>query len=117
MSVANVAKSLQFIRPDLIFVTTTVRGRKTMKNPASRKGGRVMFDSFDEVCWWLVLVFVEKEIVLCGIVRPDLFNAFIGLAFVFQFLKVFDYLKRCSGTYGIVNKLIFCSRPRSVFQM
>ena len=36
--------------------------------------------------FYLIFVFVEKEIVFGGVIRPNLFNAFIRLAIIFELL-------------------------------
>ena len=37
---------------------------------------------------FLILILVEQEVFLGGIVGPDVFNAFIDIAFVFYLLQV-----------------------------
>ena len=34
----------------------------------------------------LILVFVEEEVVVAGVIGPDVFDAFVSLAFVFNLL-------------------------------
>ncbi len=38
-----------------------------------------------------ILLLVEEEVFFGGVVGPDIFDAFVGFAFVFDFLEVFDY--------------------------
>ena len=40
----------------------------------------------------LVLVLVEEEIFFCGIVGPDVLDALVHIAFVFNLLQVFQNL-------------------------
>ena len=42
----------------------------------------------------LIFLLVEKEIVLCGVVRPDVFDAFVDLAVIVKFFKILHYFKR-----------------------
>src|SRR5215208_159274 len=39
---------------------------------------------------FLILVFIEEEVLLGRIVRPDLFDALVWLSVVFKLLKIFD---------------------------
>lgn len=64
-----------------------------------------------------ILVFVEEEIVFGRIVGPDFFNALVGFAFIFEFLKVLDHFQRGTGADGVVNQLILGCRLGRVFQM
>ena len=41
-----------------------------------------------------ILVFIEKEILLAGIIRPNIFHAFIYLAFIFHLLQVLNDFQR-----------------------
>ena len=40
----------------------------------------------------LILIFVEQEIILARIVRPNILNTFINLSLVFHLLQVLDDL-------------------------
>ena len=44
-------------------------------------------------CGSLIFLFVEEEVFIGGVVGPDVFDAFVGVAFVFHFLEVFDYFE------------------------
>ena len=41
---------------------------------------------------FLVFIFIKEEIIFTRIVRPDIFDTFIGFTFIFNFLKVFNNL-------------------------
>lgn len=66
--------------------------------------------------WRLVFFFVEEEVFFGGVVGPDVFDAFVGLAFVFHFLKVLDYFEGGAGALGVVDELVFCGGPGGVFK-
>ena len=51
----------------------------------------------------LIFFLVEKEIILGGIVWPDILYALIYFSVVFKFFKILNYLERRSGTCGIVD--------------
>ena len=65
----------------------------------------------------LILVLVEEEVFFGGVVGPDVFDAFVGFAFVFDFLKVFDYFHWRSATHGIVYQLFLGCGPGCVFEL
>ena len=64
----------------------------------------------------LILVFVEEEVFFGGVVGPDVFDAFVSVAFVFDFLEVFDYFERGAATLGVVDEFVFGCRPGSIFE-
>ena len=64
----------------------------------------------------LIFVFFKEKVFLGGVVGPDIFDAFILIAFIFYFLKVFDYFKRCAAANGVVDKFLLGSWPGSVFE-
>ena len=41
----------------------------------------------------LIFLLVEEEVFFGGVVGPDVLDAFVGFAFVFDFLEVFDYFE------------------------
>lgn len=59
---------------------------------------------------------MEKEIVLGGIIRPKVFDAFVYLTLVFDFLKVLDDLFLCARTQSPIQQFVAGGRPRGVFQ-
>ena len=50
------------------------------------------FKLFVQLFELLVFVLVEEEIFFCGIVGPDVFDALVHIAFVFNLLQVFQNL-------------------------
>ena len=36
-------------------------------------------------------IFIEEEVIVGGIIRPDIFNRLVYFTFVFYFLKIFNY--------------------------
>ena len=65
----------------------------------------------------LILLFVEEEIFFAGIIRPNIFNTFINLAFIFHFLKVFDNFERSTRTHGVVDKFFSGCWPGRIFKL
>ena len=65
----------------------------------------------------LVFVFVEQEVLLGGVVGPNVFDGFVDFAFVFEFLQVFDHFHRSAGTHGVVNQFVFGGGPGCIFQL
>ena len=63
-----------------------------------------------------IFVFVEEEVVFARIVRPDVFDAFVDLSFVFDLLQVLDHFQRGARTDGIVDQLVFGSGPGRIFE-
>ncbi len=55
---------------------------------------------------YLVLVLVEKEIVLRRIIGPEVFDAFVDLTLVFDFLKVLDDLFLSTRTQSPIQQLV-----------
>ena len=70
-----------------------------------------MYSKFD-----LVFILVEEEVVFGGVVGPDFFYAVVGLAFVFDFLEVFDYFHGGAAAHCVVDELFACGGPGSVFE-
>lgn len=64
----------------------------------------------------LIFVLVEEEVVVAGVVGPDVFDAFVGLAFVFYLLEVFDDFHGGAGTHCVVYKLVFGGGPGGVLE-
>lgn len=52
----------------------------------------------------LILFFVKKEIVLGGVIGPDVFDGFVDFAVVLKFGEILDDLLGGAGTVGIVDK-------------
>ena len=65
----------------------------------------------------LILVFVEEEVFLARIVRPNIFNAIVDIAVVFHFLQILNHFHWRAGPKGVVNQFFFCCWPRCVFQL
>ena len=65
---------------------------------------------------FLIFLFVKEEVVLGRVVRPDVLDALVGLAVVFQFLKVLDVFLRGTGTVRLMYQFIFGSRPWCIVQ-
>lgn len=42
----------------------------------------------------LILVLVEQEVFFSRIIGPNVFDSFVDVAFVFKFLKIFNYFHR-----------------------
>ena len=63
-----------------------------------------------------ILILVEEEVFFGGVVGPDVFYAFVGVAFVFDFLEVFDNFERGSGTHGVVDEFVLGCGPGGVFE-
>ena len=56
-----------------------------------------------------VLIFVEEKILLGRVVGPNLFDAFIRLTIILQFLKVFHDFQGSAGTDRVIDQLVFGS--------
>ena len=44
----------------------------------------------------LIFFLIEEEVVFAWVIRPDVFDTFVDVAFVFDLLEVFDYFQGCS---------------------
>ena len=64
----------------------------------------------------LVFVFVEEEVFFGGVVGPDVFDGFVGFAFVFDFLEVFDYFEGGAGAHCVVDEFFAGCGPGGVFE-
>ena len=64
----------------------------------------------------LIFVFFKEKVLLGGIVGPNIFDAFILVAFILDFHEVFDDFHRCAGALGVVDKFFFGCGPGRVFQ-
>ncbi len=64
----------------------------------------------------LVFLLVEEEIFFRRVVGPNFLYAFVYVAVIFYLLQIFEYFKRCAGTYSIVNQLFFRGRPWCIFE-
>ena len=64
----------------------------------------------------LVFILVEEEVVVAGVVGPDVFDAFVDLAFIFDLLEILYYLHRSPGTCRKVDKLFFSCGPWCVLK-
>ena len=82
-----------------------------MKKPRSIPRGF----SYQQIA--LVLVFVKEEIVFSRVIRPYLFNIFVGLTIIFKGLQVLNNLNGRSRTDSIIDQFIFCGRPWRIFQV
>ena len=60
---------------------------------------------------------MKKEIVLGGIIRPKVFDTFVYLTLVFDFLKVLNDLFLRARTQGPIQQFVASGRPRGVFQL
>ena len=65
---------------------------------------------------FLVFVFVEEEVFVAWVVGPDVFDAFVDFAVVFDFLEVLDDLHRCAGACGVVDELVLGGWPWGVLK-
>jgi hypothetical protein len=65
----------------------------------------------------LIFVFVEEEIILGRIIRPNLFDGLIRLSVIFELLEIFHYFQWSAGADGVVNKLILGRWPGCVLQI
>lgn len=65
----------------------------------------------------LVFVFVEEEVLLAGVIGPDVLDGFERIALVLQLLQILYNFERCAGAHGEVNQLVFAGGPRSVFEV
>ena len=63
-----------------------------------------------------IFLFVEEEVFFGGVVGPDVFDAFVGFAFVFHFLEVLDDFEGRSGTLGVVDEFFTGGGPWRVFE-
>lgn len=64
----------------------------------------------------LILFLVEEEIVLRGVIGPDVFDRLVNIAFVLYFLQVFKHFQRRSRTNCVIDQLLFGRGPRCIFQ-
>ncbi len=72
--------------------------------------------SLDET-YLLVFVFIEEEIILGRIVRPDFFDALVGHAIFWKVFEILSHLQRSSRALCKVNQFFFGRGPRSVFEI
>lgn len=63
-----------------------------------------------------IFVFVEEEVFFGGVVGPDVFDAFVGVALVLDFLEVLDDFEGCARTHRVVYELVLGGGPGSVFK-
>ncbi len=56
------------------------------------------------------------EIVLGGVVGPDVFDRFVDFTLVFYLLQVFEHFERRTRTYCIVDEFIFRCGPGGIFE-
>lgn len=64
----------------------------------------------------LILILVEKEVFLCGIIGPNVFDGFVDFAFFFELLEVFYNFHRGAATDGVVNELVLGCGPGSILE-
>ena len=64
-----------------------------------------------------VFVLVEEEILLGGIVRPDVLDGIVGLLVILDLLKVFHDLERSARTHGEIDQFVLRGGPRRVFEI
>ena len=64
----------------------------------------------------LIFLLVEEEIVLGGVVGPDVFDRFVDFTLVFYLLQVFEHFERRTRTYCIVDEFIFRCGPGGIFE-
>src|SRR5690606_34060679 len=64
-----------------------------------------------------IFVFVEEEVILSGIIRPDILDAFIELTFVLHFLKVLNHFQRSAGADGVIDQFVPGGRPGGFFEV
>ena len=50
-----------------------------------------------------IFLFVEEEVFFGGVVGPDVFDGFVGFAFVFDFLEVLDHFEGGAAALGVVD--------------
>lgn len=68
------------------------------------------------VVYLSILLFVEEEVFFGGVVGPDVFDAFVGFAFVFDFLKVLYHFEGRAAALGVVDELLAGCGPWCVFE-
>ena len=44
----------------------------------------------------LIFFLIEEEVIFAWVIGPNVFDAFVDVAFVFDLLEVFDYFQGCS---------------------
>ena len=80
-----------------------------------------MFISLILVDWQeiypLILILVEKEIILCWVIRPDVFYTFIDISFILYFLKILQHLQGCSRPNSKVNQFFLSGGPGCIFEL
>lgn len=64
----------------------------------------------------LILILVEKEVFLCGIIGPNVLDGFVDFAFFFELLEVFNYLHGGAAADGVVDEFVLCCGPGSIFE-
>ena len=65
----------------------------------------------------LILILIPEKIILRGIIRPNVFNAFVDITFILNLLQILKHLSRGTRTSSVIYQFFFCSRPRSVFKL
>ena len=64
----------------------------------------------------LIFLLVEEEVLLGGVVGPDVLDGFVDFAVVFELLKILYNFFRRAGTVCIVDKFFFSCGPGSIVQ-
>ena len=65
----------------------------------------------------LVFILIEQEIFLRRIVWPYLFDTFIYITFVLNFLQILKHLEWGARADCVVDKLVLGCGPGSIFQL
>ena len=68
-------------------------------------------------CFVSILVLVEEEVFLGGVVGPDILDGFVDVALVLYLLQVLDHLKWRAATDGVIDKFLLGCGPGSVFEL
>jgi hypothetical protein len=50
---------------------------------------------------------IKEKVILTWVIRPDIFNTFIYLTFILDFLQVLNDFQRSTGSYGKIDQFIF----------
>lgn len=63
-----------------------------------------------------ILLLIEKEVILCRIIGPDVFDGIVHFAVFFQIFKILDHFERSSRAGGIIDEFFPGCGPRGIFQ-
>lgn len=66
-----------------------------MEQPSRKKNRKAVLAEKSGLLMIVILIFVliKKEIFLCGIIRPNILDAFINISFILYLLEILQYFE------------------------